>query len=178
MEDRQKTHKRSLVRERFAEIACLISDWTGSFWAFAAAFVVIAVWLVSGPIFKFSDTWQLVINTATTVVTFLMVFIIQHAQNRETRAIQLKLDELVKALRGASNELIGAEDLSEEEAKRLVTRYKELAAQAQERADGTRAKRPRRKVRVARRAEPARSEASADEEDAGRHHAGAARKER
>lgn len=123
----------SALRARFARFACLVTEWTGSFWAFAAALFVIFLWLVSGPIFRFSDTWQLVINTATTIVTFLMVFVIQHAQNRETRAIQLKLDELVKALRGARNELIGAEDLTEDEARELVERYRKLAERAKRR---------------------------------------------
>src|SRR5438132_439415 len=112
----ERTRRRD-IRERFARIAIAVTDWTGSFWAFVLAVLVILIWLISGPIFRFSDSWQLVINTGTTVVTFLMVFVIQHAQNRETRAMQLKLDEVVKAIKGASNELIGAEDLSEDEAK-------------------------------------------------------------
>src|SRR5688572_10716665 len=95
-----------------------ISTWatkqTGSSPAFALAVAVIAIWLISGPFFHFSDTWQLVINTGTTIVTFLMVFLIQRGQNKESMAIQLKLNEIVASVRGASNRLINIEDMTED----------------------------------------------------------------
>ena len=102
-------------------------EWAGSSWAFALACGVIAVWLVTGPLFGFSDTWQLVINTGTTIVTFLMVFLIQRAQNKESRVVQLKLSELVAAMVGASNRLIDVESLSERELETLHRHYAELA---------------------------------------------------
>jgi low affinity Fe/Cu permease len=101
--------------------------WTGSSTAFALAALVIIVWLLTGPLFGFSDTWQLVINTSTTIVTFLMVFLIQRAQNKDALAIQLKLNELVAALRGASNRLIDVESLSEDELQLLHRHYHRLA---------------------------------------------------
>ena len=110
--------------ERFAKWA---TAWTGSSWAFALAVGVILAWLVTGPIFHFSDTWQLVINTGTTIVTFLMVFLIQRAQNKESLAIELKLNEIVAALEGASNRLINVEDLSEDEVCALHKHYAKLA---------------------------------------------------
>src|ERR1051325_10402835 len=85
------------MQKWFGEAASTVSRWTGSSWAFMFAFGVIVVWAISGPIFGFSDTWQLVINTGTTIVTFLMVFLIQNTQNRDQRALQLKLDELLRA---------------------------------------------------------------------------------
>ena len=110
--------------ERFARWA---TAWTGSSLAFALAVGVILAWLVTGPIFHFSDTWQLVINTGTTIVTFLMVFLIQRAQNKESLAIELKLNEIVAALQGASNRLINVEDLSETEVCALHEHYRKLA---------------------------------------------------
>ena len=98
----------------------------GSAWAFAAAVSVIFVWLVTGPAFHFSDTWQLVINTATTVITFLMVFLIQNTQNRDAKAMHLKLDELIRAIKGARNKLVDLEELSEEELSRLETEFHRL----------------------------------------------------
>ena len=98
--------------------------------AFAMAFAVIVIWAVTGPLFGFSDSWQLVINTGTTVVTFLMVFLIQRAQNKDALAIQLKLNELVAAVAGASNRLIDVQDLSEEELKALHRFYRKLAEMA------------------------------------------------
>ena len=103
-----------------------VSEWAGGSWAFAAAVGVIVVWGVTGPLFHFSDTWQLVINTGTTVVTFLMVFLIQRAQNKESKAINLKLDEIIAAMDGASNQLIDAESLSEDEIKVLSQHYAEI----------------------------------------------------
>jgi low affinity Fe/Cu permease len=108
---------------------------TGSAKTFLAAVAVVVVWAVTGPIFGFSDTWQLVINTGTTIVTFLMVFLIQQSQNKDSLAIQLKLNELVAALEGASNRLIEVEDLSEQELQILKRHYARLAAMAAESAD-------------------------------------------
>jgi len=96
-----------------------------------AAFIVV-VWGITGPIFKFSDTWQLVINTGTTIVTFLMVFLIQNTQNRDSHAVQLKLDELIRAVGGAHNALLDLEGLEEAELKRFRVRYEELARTARE----------------------------------------------
>jgi low affinity Fe/Cu permease len=115
------------IRERFARLACWASHVAGTFWAFIVALGIVFAWGLTGPIFHFSDTWQLVINTGTTIVTFLMVFLIQHAQNRDMKALHLKLDELVVAIGRASNELIDAEDLSEDEIEVLATRYRDLA---------------------------------------------------
>jgi low affinity Fe/Cu permease len=99
---------------------------------FALAVGVIVVWLVTGPIFKFSDTWQLVINTGTTIVTFLMVFLIQNTQNRDTEAIQVKLDELIRATRGAHNALLDLEELEEEKLEAFRKKYQALAGTARE----------------------------------------------
>jgi low affinity Fe/Cu permease len=112
-----------------------VTHWTGSSWAFAAAAMVIAVWLVTGPLFHFSDTWQLVINTGTTIVTFLMVFLIQRAQNKDALAIQLKLNEIVAAIQGASNRLISVEELSEPELEALHRHYHRLAQMAKQDSD-------------------------------------------
>ena len=104
----------------FASGATKISQWTGSSWAFIIAVLVIASWAISGPIFGFSDTWQLVINTGTTIVTFLMVFLIQNTQNRDTRALHLKLDELLRAVQGAREaDFADLEDLDEEELEKV-----------------------------------------------------------
>ncbi len=105
-------------RHWFGQAATRVSEAVGSAWAFLAALVVLAAWAVSGPIFGFSDTWQLVINTGTTIVTFLMVFLIQNTQNRDSKATQLKLDELIRAVSDARNRIIGAEEQDEEELKR------------------------------------------------------------
>jgi low affinity Fe/Cu permease len=103
-----------------------VTKWTGSTMAFALASLTIIVWAVTGPIFGYSNTWQLVINTGTTIVTFLMVFLIQRSQNKDSLAIQLKLDEIVAAMAGASNRLIGCEDLNEEELRTLRRHYATL----------------------------------------------------
>ena len=105
---------------RFARTA---ADWSGSTGAFTLAVLTVAVWVATGPLFHFSDTWQLVINTGTTIVTFLMVFLIQRAQNKDARAVHLKLNELVAAVKGASNRLINVEDLTEQEVHTLHQHY-------------------------------------------------------
>jgi low affinity Fe/Cu permease len=106
------------------------TSWTGRSSAFGVAAIVIVAWLVSGPLFHFSDTWQLVINTSTTIVTFLMVFLIQHTQNKDTRAIELKLNEIVASIQGASNRLIDVEDLTEKELEVLTQHYRKLVVMA------------------------------------------------
>jgi low affinity Fe/Cu permease len=112
-----------------------ITRWVGSARSFVAAVVLVVVWAVTGPLFGYSDTWQLVINTASSVVTFLMVFIIQRAQNKDTMALQLKMDELIAAVHGASNRMINVENLSEAEVFRLQDQFAKLAARA--RSSGT-----------------------------------------
>ncbi|MDY3555741.1 low affinity iron permease family protein [Gemmata sp. JC717] len=107
-------------------ISGLATAWTGSSQAFALALGTILVWAVTGPVFRFSDTWQLVINTGTTIVTFLMVFLIQRAQNKDSLAIHLKLNEIVAALPWTSNRLISAEDLTETEVRILRDHFRKL----------------------------------------------------
>jgi low affinity Fe/Cu permease len=107
-------------------IAHKATTWTGSSAAFGLAVLIIVVWVISGPFFGFSDTWQLVINTGTTIVTFLMVFLIQRTQNKDSLAIHLKLNELVASLQGASNRLINIEDFSEKEIQVLHAHYRHL----------------------------------------------------
>jgi len=111
----------------FERVANQITCWTGSPWAFITAFGIVLVWGISGPIFHFSDTWQLVINTGTTIVTFLMVFLIQKTQNKDSKAIQLKLNELLAASRFASNRMVDIEDLSEAELDILHKYYEKLS---------------------------------------------------
>jgi low affinity Fe/Cu permease len=122
-------HHRSIGRI-LEDFSTLITKWTGQSSAFALACAVILVWAVTGPLFHFSDTWQLVINTGTTIVTFLMVFLIQRSQNKESLAVQLKLNELVAAVNGASNRLIDVEDLTEDELNTLHKYYAQLADMA------------------------------------------------
>lgn len=112
------------MRDRFDRAASAITRWLGSPYAVLIAFMVIVVWAVSGPIFGFSDTWQLIINTGTTVVTFLMVFVIQHAQNRDTKAIHAKLDELIRVTGEARDEYRRIEDAHEDEMERLAAEAK------------------------------------------------------
>ena len=120
--------------EKFSRQATV---WSGSSWAFIVALATIIVWGATGPIFHYSDTWQLVINTGTTIVTFLMVFLIQRAQNKESLAVQLKLDEIVASLEGASNRLIDVESMSEAEVKDLHRRYQELGRLLKQRGKET-----------------------------------------
>ena len=111
-----------------------ISKWTcqaaGHPATFTAAILIILLWAVTGPMFHYSDTWQLFINTGTTIVTFLMVFLIQNTQNRDGTAMQLKLDELIRALQGAHNELANMEDMSDEDMKKMKAHYARLAERA------------------------------------------------
>ncbi len=126
---KKKNNRLSQLLERFSLKA---TQATGTSRAFILAVAVIVVWGLTGPLFHFSDTWQLVINTGTTVVTFLMVFLIQRTQNKDALAIHLKLNEIVAALEGASNRLIDVEDLTEEEIKTLHIHYQKLVAMAKE----------------------------------------------
>jgi low affinity Fe/Cu permease len=130
--------KRALSTGPLSRFSTTITEWVGSSGAFAVALAVVAVWGLTGPIFRYSDTWQLVINTGTTVVTFLMVFLIQRSQNKESLAIQLKRNELVAAMEGASNRLVDVEDLSEEELRILRRHYVTLASEALKDGDLTR----------------------------------------
>lgn len=118
------------IRGFYATVAKTVSHWCGRPSTFLLAVGVIAVWIVTGPIFGFSDTWQLVINTGTTIITFLMVFLIQNTQNRDTAAIQLKLDELIRATQGAHNALMDLEELEEARLEEFRRRYERLAAEA------------------------------------------------
>src|SRR3989338_3503532 len=114
------------AHELFRKIAHRTSEAVGTAWAFVAAATLIIIWAITGPIFEFSDTWQLVINTATTVLTFLMVFLIQNTQNRDARAIHLKLDELIRAVRPARNMLIDIEDMGDDELAILQEEFKKF----------------------------------------------------
>lgn len=120
---------RGNIFERFSK---KVTAWAGSTGAFMVAFGIILVWGLTGPIFHYSDTWQLVINTSTTIVTFLMVFLIQRAQNKDARAVALKLNEIVASIEGASNRLVDVEDLSEEELEVLHQHYAKLVEMAKE----------------------------------------------
>jgi low affinity Fe/Cu permease len=119
-------------RSFFDRFAKAVSSFTGHPIAFAVAAGIIVVWVICGPIFGFSDTWQLVINTATTIVTFLMVFLIQNSQNRDSAAIQLKLDELIRASSGAHNGLLDLEELSETELEAFRRKYVGMAQAARD----------------------------------------------
>ena len=125
--DRSSERKTGRLGRALESFALAATEWAGGTWAFAVAVGTILLWAVTGPLFGFSDTWQLVINTGTTVVTFLMVFLIQRAQNKESKVVQLKLNEIVAALQGASNRLIDVESLSEEEIDVLKRHYAEIA---------------------------------------------------
>lgn len=114
---------------KFENLAISLTKFTGSTLAFVIAFVSILVWIVSGPVFKYSEAWQLVINTGTTIITFLMVFLIQRSQNKDSLAIQLKLNELIASVKGASNRLIDVEDLREKDLVSLKSHYNELSKQ-------------------------------------------------
>jgi low affinity Fe/Cu permease len=120
-----------IVRDAFRCFAQRAAVLLGSAWAFCGAVLVIVVWLVTGPTFHFSDTWQLIINTATTVVTFLMVFLIQNTQNRDAKAMHLKLDELIRAVKGARNQLVDLENLSDDDLKKLEQQFQGLRQQAE-----------------------------------------------
>jgi low affinity Fe/Cu permease len=123
------------MHEVFRKFAVTCSDAVGSYWSFLTGLCIVVVWAVSGPIFQYSDTWQLVINTGTTIVTFLMVFLIQNAQNRESKYTQLKLDELLCAIKGAHNNMINLDALSDEDLLQLQTEFEKRGKQGGQ-ADG------------------------------------------
>jgi low affinity Fe/Cu permease len=120
-----------VVRDAFRVFAQRSAAALGSALAFTAALLVIVIWLVTGPVFHFSNTWQLIINTATTIITFLMVFLIQNTQNRDAKAMHLKLDELIRAIKGARNELVDIEDLSDEELRKLEEQFRKMRKRAE-----------------------------------------------
>ena len=138
-----KTQNEELKKhEQERDIFCVVSDafrvfanrsavLLGSAWSFGGAVLVILVWLITGPAFHFSDTWQLIINTATTVITFLMVFLIQNTQNRDAKAMHLKLDELIRAIKNARNELVDLEELSDQELKKLEEQFRRTRKRAE-----------------------------------------------
>jgi low affinity Fe/Cu permease len=113
-------------RDGFHKLAVSASAAAGSFWTFAAALALIVLWAVLGPVFHYSDTWQLVVNTATTIITFLMIFLVQNTQNRDARAIHLKLDELIEHVKGARNSMIALEEMSDDELDRLEREFRRL----------------------------------------------------
>lgn len=118
------------LRSLFNLVAKKASYAAGTPWTFLAAVTIVVVWALSGPIFRFNDTWQLVINTGTTIITFLMVFLIQHSQNADTAAIQIKLDELIRASKDANNELLDLEELDEERLEEIRREYERMARDA------------------------------------------------
>jgi low affinity Fe/Cu permease len=121
-----------VVSDAFRIFARRSSAVLGSAWAFAVAILIILVWGATGPTFHYSDTWQLIINTGTTIVTFLMVFLIQNTQNRDAKAVHLKLDEVIRALKGARNELVDLEDLSDEDLSELEQQFQRLRKKAED----------------------------------------------
>jgi low affinity Fe/Cu permease len=132
-----KHRERRGIGWKFEQLSEVVTRWTGSTSAFACALAVIVMWAVLGPLFHFSDTWQLVVNTGTTIITFLMVFLIQRTQNKDSMALHLKLNEIVAALEGASNRLIDVEAISEGDLKTLQKHYAELAQLAKKEANVT-----------------------------------------
>ena len=125
------------LSDRFEAFSKVITQWTGSTGAFGCALLIILAWAALGPVFDYSNTWQLVINTGTTIITFLMVFLIQRTQNKDSLAIHLKLNEIVAALSGASNRLVDVESLSEKDLAQLHRFYSELAALCRKEGDVT-----------------------------------------
>ncbi|HSP45586.1 MAG TPA: low affinity iron permease family protein [Chthoniobacterales bacterium] len=119
------------IRDAFGIFARQTSGVLGSAWAFVCAILIIVIWAMTGPTFHYSDTWQLIINTGTTIVTFLMVFLIQNTQNRDAKAVHLKLDELIRAVGGARNKLVDLEKLSDDELKALESEFENLREKAE-----------------------------------------------
>lgn len=120
------------VRKKFAQFSAWITKATGTSTAFFIALLVVVIWALTGPIFHYSETWQLVINTGTTIITFLMIFVIQHSQNKDTLALHLKLNELIAASEFTSNRLVDSEDLSDEELDVIKKYYKKLSEKSKE----------------------------------------------
>ena len=123
------------LRRAFHRFACKTAEVTGSGWAFLSAVAVIAIWACLGPMFGYSDTWQLVINTGTTIITFLMVFLIQNTQNRDTEALQIKLDEIIRATRGARNAMLDLEEMDEKQLDHIRKEYLQIAEHARQHLD-------------------------------------------
>ena len=130
-------------QEKSRDFFCVVSDSfrlfarrssivLGSAWAFASAILIILIWGLTGPTFHYSNTWQLIINTGTTIVTFLMVFLIQNTQNRDAKAVHLKLDEIIRAIKGARNELVDLEDLSDEALTKLEQQFQRIRQKAEQ----------------------------------------------
>ncbi len=132
---KQRRTARATVEHILARLSHRVTGWAGSSWGFGAALAAVMLWALTGPYFGYSDSWQLVVNTGTTIVTFLMVFLIQRSQNKDSVALHLKLNEIVAALEGASNRLINVENLSEAEVEALHQHYERLVRLA--RQDGT-----------------------------------------
>ena len=124
----------------FSRLAKAASRFTGRPLCFGLALLVVAAWAITGPLFKFSDTWQLVINTGTTIITFLMVFLIQNTQNRDTEAMQIKLDELIRSVQAAKNTVLDLEEMDEGELDRIRDEYQELAQKARDKLENSRSK--------------------------------------
>src|SRR4051794_8127547 len=123
------------IRDAFHVFARSSSSVLGSAWSFIVALLIILIWGVTGPMFHFSDTWQLIINTGTTIVTFLMVFLIQNTQNRDAKAVHLKLDELIRAIQGARNHLVDLEKLSDDELEKLEQEFEKIHKRAKRTED-------------------------------------------
>ncbi|MBO9571353.1 MAG: low affinity iron permease family protein [Chitinophagaceae bacterium] len=130
-----KRKKPSKIKKAFDRFSTKVTQITGRPGTFLAALIIVIIWGITGPIFNYSDTWQLVINTGTTIITFLMVFVIQQSQNKDTVALHLKLNELIAATQGASNRLIDVEDLTEEELQALKKFYIKLSDLAEKEID-------------------------------------------
>jgi low affinity Fe/Cu permease len=126
---RKKTSKG--ITHSWEDAAQTVTEWSGKPWVFGVAVLIVILWAIAGPVFGFSNTWQLVINTGTTIITFLMVFLIQQTQNKDTQAIELKLNEIVAAIAGASNRLIDVESLTSADLAVLRKHYQKLAVLAQ-----------------------------------------------
>jgi low affinity Fe/Cu permease len=126
--------------DAFGQFASSASGWLGSKWAFVGAIFIIVLWAVTGPLFHFSDTWQLVINTGTTIVTFLMVFLIQNTQNRDARAINLKLNELIRSIDAAGDEMMDIESLSDQELDAMHRRYERIRSECVARGERAKSK--------------------------------------
>jgi len=127
-----------IISDAFRVFARRCSSVLGSPWAFTIAILIIVVWGVTGPTFHYSYTWQLIINTGTTIVTFLMVFFIQNTQNRDAKAMQLKLDEIIRALKRARNEMVDLEELSDEELNKLEDQFRRLRSKAEQQGQNMR----------------------------------------
>jgi len=143
------------MKDSFHRFAHRTADVVGSPTSFITGLAVIVIWAITGPVFQYSDTWQLVINTGTTIVTFLMVFLIQNTQNRDSRAVHLKLDELIRSIKSARNEMVGLEDLSDAELDQLQREFVRLREHADRKLDTIQEHRSRRRG-----AEPSREKKS------------------